>query len=254
MSRELERTKYTNRQLVLQHCNRPNIFTKAESPMRGPESQTVSSKMKDRYTTGQDHFSNAKIQIKLLGDNQSNPLSLAIEEESENSRHGDHANQEYRTLLDPETQNTCNLDLRKICQRANREVGRPSTAANSFRKPKIGIKKLSIDPNSRRIESARNNDGILSHLKSPRATATIEEKGGDRASYVNATDTKDTNATSRHVTLQQNLQASGSLLKSMSGSTPLNSDRTLLNSSRKLQITPRVPIESIQLKKFNYLI
>ena len=53
MSRELERTMYTNRQLVLQHCNRPNIFTKAESPKRGAESHTLSSKLKEmkKYAT-----------------------------------------------------------------------------------------------------------------------------------------------------------------------------------------------------------
>lgn len=142
---------------MLQHCNRPNIFTRTESPKQGPETHTLSSKLKElKKQHNTSEFSNARISVKLAhGDGASHPLSLAIEEESEHSENKQHAHGEYKTLMDPITTHD-NLDLRKICQRANRDFSRPSTAANNFRKPKIGVKKLSIDPNARRVESARH--------------------------------------------------------------------------------------------------
>ena len=54
-------------------------------------------------------FSNARISVKLHGDKQSNPMSLAIEEESEHSEHKGNGNQKYGTLMDPMTGD--NLDL-----------------------------------------------------------------------------------------------------------------------------------------------
>lgn len=77
MSMELERTKHTNRQLVLQHCKRPNLFNRnEESPTRSPQSATLRRKLREGGRHGSSDFSNARISVRLLG--EGDPMPLAI--------------------------------------------------------------------------------------------------------------------------------------------------------------------------------
>lgn len=47
MSMELERTQHANRQLVLQHCQRPNMFT--PEPNMSPRRGTLRKQLKDYF-------------------------------------------------------------------------------------------------------------------------------------------------------------------------------------------------------------
>lgn len=81
-------------------------------------------------------------------------------------------------------------------------------------------------------------------------TAKIDETKDTSDSRGGLTLALQSNNLFSQIASSNNLAVSGAALKS-STSTPLNSDRTLLKSSR---VVTRVPVEEIKLKKFNYLL